>query len=134
MRADMKEVIVDIPRAGGRDRGRRRLNLTDEAAPPVRHERMRMASDHKAQRDRTAPLRRFLAAQCGRPWSKVCSEICEGADARTVLGFHLRTHAREYVDTTCTVDRDGVVWRSPRELYRRFWIDPRNGLLRRAPR
>src|SRR6185436_13965840 len=134
MRVDMKAVIVDIGRASGIDRARRRWDPADEAAPPPRHERMGMAPDRKGQRDRLAPLRRFLATQCGRPWVKVWSEICEAADARTVKGFHLRAHARAYVDATCTVDRDGVIWRTPGEEFRRYWVDPRNGLLKRAPR
>jgi hypothetical protein len=133
MRADMKEVIVDTGRAGGLPPTRRPIDVWDEDEPPVRHERMRNVTEGKAQRDRLAPLKRFLRGQVGRPWTKVWSEICAEADARTVLGFHLRTHVRDYVDVRCTVDRDGVVWRSSGR-YQPFWVDPRNGLLRREPR
>jgi hypothetical protein len=132
MRADMKEVIVDTGRVGGFPPTRRRIDVRDEDEPPVRRERMRIVKEGKAQRDRLAPLKRFLGAQVGRPWTKVWSEICAAADARTVLGFHLRTHAKGYVDVRCTLDRDGVVWRSAGR-YRPFWVDPRNGLLRREP-
>ena len=134
MRADMKEVVVDTGRAGGFPPVRPRIDVWDEDAPPLRAERMRTVTEGKAQQDRLAPLRRYLRAQVGRPWAQVWSEICAEADARTVLGFHLRTHVNGYVDTACTVDRDGVVWRSPGRHRWPFWVDPRNGLLRREAR
>ena len=134
MRADMKEVIVDTGRAGGFPPIRPPIDVWDEDEPPVRLQRMRIVKERKAQRDRLAPLRRYLRAQVGRPWANVWSEICAAADARTVLGFHLRTHVKDYVDTRCTVDGNGVVWHYAGRYGRPFWVDPRNGLLRRQPR
>jgi hypothetical protein len=134
MRADMKNVIIDTGRRGGYPRSRHRRDLTSEHRPPLLQERMRIVTDGKAQGDRLAPLRRFLRAQVGRPWAKVWSEICDQADARTVLGFHLRAHVKFYVDLGCTVDEHGVVWHSPEHYHQPFWVDPRNGLLRRRHR
>lgn len=54
-------------------------------------------------RDRLNPLRRFLEKQVGRPWDKVYSELCQGADSRNIRGFHLRSHIEDTVVLNCDV-------------------------------
>ena len=76
MREDMARVIVERPRKGGhRSRGSRRQEYEDLPA----HEGMRrpwaVRGDEKELNENLAPLRRYLARQVGRPWSKVYSEI-----------------------------------------------------------
>jgi hypothetical protein len=43
----------------------------------------------KAFRDKLAPARKWLAAQCGRPWTKVYGDLCARFDTRTVAGRHV---------------------------------------------
>ena len=39
-----------------------------------------------------APLRRYLAAQVGRPWAKVYSEIRSHVDADSAVQYHILQH------------------------------------------
>jgi hypothetical protein len=133
MRRDMGKVIIERPRIGGeRVRGpRTRRDVGDvggrAAMKPVRAER-------KIQTDLWGPLRRFVAANVGRPWSNVWSEICERADHRSVVGWHLRAHIHDLVETRPMMRGKIPVSRIGRDLWKSFYVDPRTGLLCRWPR
>lgn len=98
MRKDMKDVIVNTGRHGGSGKnkwGRHRLRMMDPEETPNRipiSRRRQYGYDSKELGDRIAPLRAYLDKQVGRPWADVWHDICEHADARTIRGFHLRSH------------------------------------------
>lgn len=73
MREDMAKVIVERPRRGasGRLKGRLRGN---RQAQPIKQGMKFLLADTKSLNENLAPLRRYLARQVGRPWSKVYSE------------------------------------------------------------
>jgi hypothetical protein len=96
----MKDLLLDTGRNGGSDRGvfsRAKVKSCDPDSLPKRLPSSRSRCGGKGQGDRLNPLRRFLKANCGRPWAKVYAEICEFADARTIRGYHLRQHVWSYV-------------------------------------
>lgn len=100
MRKDMRHLLLETGRSGGHGkeeaRRRRRLKSADPDDLPL----FMPSSRHRLGKelgDRLAPLRKFLAANCGRPWADVYREICEFADSRTIRGYHLRQHVWNFV-------------------------------------
>ena len=75
MRPDMYKVIVERPRRGKRTRPLA-IRFRNDLESPA-HLSMRAVYDHRELNENLNPLRRYLRAQVGRPWSKVFSEICE---------------------------------------------------------
>jgi len=152
MRADMKHVIIDRPRTGG-DGGKsrppkgsmRRWQRTPAEDYP-RSESMargrRYGCECKHLNEHLAPLRRWLRSNCGRSWNKVYSEICTGLTVRSATSAHVRDHAEAYVlkDTrliqgvVCDSKGEPINNGSWRWHYQPFYVDPRDGTLRQAPR
>jgi len=136
MREDMARVIVERPRNGGHNnRPGRRQEYGDLPA----HEGMRrpwaLRGDEKGLNENLAPLRRYLARQVGRPWSKVYSEIAAHLRVDSAVQQHVRDHLRDFVAVTPRRNignwhasfRGGLWWQ---ELY----VDPATGLLCRTDR
>ena len=75
--------------------------------------------------DKLSPAMRWLAAQVGRPWDKVRSELTARFDSRTVAGNHvLNDHM---LGAVVRHDDPIATWRTPDLI-----ID-RHGILRRSP-
>jgi hypothetical protein len=146
MRADMAKVIVERPRIQGRACRKpkgyaRRLLRYGEDGPPMR-EGIKACWGHgtKFLNEHLGPLRRYLDKQVGRPWDKVFSEICAHIDRNSAVQDHVRDHVQEYV-VTHVVMIDGVPCnggpgrnygaRLDGFYYRRWYVCPRTGLLRR---
>jgi hypothetical protein len=80
MRQDMQKILGDTRRSGGhckfakhrRDGARDVDDLPGRESMTIRHKR---DWDHKPKAYRSAPIRRWLEAQVGRPWDKVLSEL-----------------------------------------------------------
>ncbi len=150
MREDMHKVIVEHPRApGGKTarnvrRGKDKFNPQKDPdsylSPSTR--RKVLYRDYKTFRDYLNPLRRYIEAQCGRPWRKVYSEIRKQFGDNSTLSDHLREHIRMEV---CT-DLDAIEERlalPPKTTpylsfnrrstaWTRFYVD-RHGLLKEWP-
>ena len=143
MRSDMQKVIVERPRWGSRLPSRKTaqrvdpLRVLDEdfdsgprRAPAARHE--------KSFNEHLEPLWRFLRSNLGRPWSKVDSEIRARLDGRGVLGRHLLDHLEWEVSTRCFLEGKQVMtlglWGGRPSLVYGFYVHPKSGLLREAPR
>lgn len=73
--------------------------------------------------DKLSPVKRWLATQCGRPWSTVYSEITKRFDRRSTPGRHIMDHIQQYMR------------RSPNDPYGQFrdFIVDDNGLLQKNP-
>ena len=119
MREDMAKVVTERPRSdrsGARIRKRRKRrqnNRQDFESAPFRESTGRHRQygyEAKEFDDHLAPLRRYLAAQVGRPWDKVFSEICEHLDIKGLAGYHVvKQHLPYEVETKAYIDDDGII-------------------------
>jgi len=84
--------------------------------------------------DKLGPMYRWLAAQCGRPWNEVRSEVAKTFDTRTTAGRHIVfDHLLQSVEETPDL-RYGRYYSNPddwTQSYRRhdFYVDA-EGILR----
>lgn len=132
MREDMAKVIVERPRRQASGRLKGRLNRDLESRPAKEGMKFRLA-DTKSLNENLAPLRRYLASQVGRPWSKVYSEISANLKATNAVQQHVRDHVKDYVAVTVSDNKAG----EPMAVSRwwsvcDFYVDPRDGILKRA--
>lgn len=135
MRPDMKKVIVSRPRRGSGDK-RKDWCRYDEDAPS--RERMKAHNyENKDQTDLLGPLRKFLRTRLGRRWDDVWSEVCAHADARSLMGEHLRRHVDQYVDQLrlgpdgVLYDKYGYPFKTESHWdYKQYYVDPRDGVLK----
>lgn len=141
MRHDMKELLVEVSRVGGNDKGQSRKNnwkrgfdADDEFfdGGTNRHQMPGRNYNRKSQGDNLGPLRGFLHSRVGQKWDRVFSEICAVNDKRSMLGFHLLTHLAEYVRAPglnrtssifsryfdFVVDASGILRESPKDNWR----------------
>ncbi len=134
MREDMARVIVERPRIKPyNERKGRRQALEDLPT----HEGLRKAcavrGERKQLNENLAPLRRYLASQVGRPWSKVYAEIAAHLRVDSAVQQHVRGHLRDfvavvprrYIQGWHSLHRNGLWWQ---ELY----VDPVTKLLCRT--
>ena len=70
----------------------------NEETNGVRRKRQKYTNSH------VSPLKRFLIRNVGRHWSKVYSEVCASADARSFLGIEIRALIESFVATKCWFD------------------------------
>lgn len=143
----MHEVIIERPRYAHwrrypRQRTRNATRCRDDRGgiddtSPLR-EPMGGFYREKSLSDNLAPLRRFLRARVGQPWSKVWSEISAQLSVTSAIKKHVMDHLREYVVERVREDDEGRFW-GPDRFGRpsppsRFFVHPRTGLLAEAPR
>jgi hypothetical protein len=144
MRKDMAKVIVERPRWNSRHGhftpGRARALTDDDDTPigvrvkPTRQEKTKTLNEH------LGPLKRFLEKQVGRPWDKVYSEISVHLKATNPVQQHVRDHLDDFVAVRTRMENGKVMsqhsYAGPVPLekeWRRFYVHPRTGLLRRNP-
>ena len=135
MREDMFKVIVERPRCR-KDRPARGLRMQADLDGPIRLG-MRAGYGYRNLNENLSPLRRYLHAQVGRPWSKVYAEICTGIDRRNTVQRHIHQHLEDFIAIDVEI-RDGELVdrrRAHLSLGRLFapelYVDPRTGLIRR---
>ncbi len=147
MRADMAKVIVERPRRKGwawnKPKGyKRQLRRYHDDGPPLREGiKACWQGRTKHLNEHLSPLRRYLDKQVGRPWNKVFSEICAHIDRNSAVQDHVRDHVEDYV-AVHVILIDGVPcngqgsWTYGKPLhelaYRRWYVCPRTGLLKRV--
>jgi hypothetical protein len=137
MRSDMAKLIVERPRVGrglpfprGSVRGYCRVAIEDLP----RHQSIRRiwSGQEKSLNENLAPLRRFLLSNVGRPWNKVFSEICEHMNVKSAVQLHIWQHVKRDLVCLNPVLENGRWQRfDGYGLYQPFFVDPRNGLLRK---
>ncbi len=146
MRKDMSKVIVERPRIGrsvaGKRPGRTRA-LVDDDGEPIRAIKTAREPEGRAQKNKSLnetlnPLKRYLAANVGRPWDKVYSEISEHLKPTSTVQQHVRDHLEDFVAVRTRM-KAGQVMVTPRyggerpltEHYSLYYVHPRTGLLRK---
>jgi hypothetical protein len=136
MREDMYEVIVERPRRG-KERDAVAARLRNDFDGPMRLG-TRAGYGYRSLNENLAPLRRYLHAQIGRPWSKVFSEVCAGIGRRNTVQQHIHQHIRDFIAIDVGV-RDGRLvdlapglgfLTSGPGISQELYVDPRTGLIR----
>jgi hypothetical protein len=134
VREDMAKVIVERPRVKAfKTRKGRCRDLDDMPAREGMRRGHALRGDRKQLNENLAPLRRYLASQVGRPWSKVYSEISAHLRVDNAVQQHVRDHLTDFVAITPRRNIRG--WRSSFDSglwYQRFYVDPGTGLLCRT--
>lgn len=130
MRPDMKNVLIERPRAGWRrelksnDSIDERVLLRDARAAmhdPEALDDLNTFSFHGTGRHRQfgweakkftdllGPLKRYMLAQVGRRWDDVYSEVAATMDRRSMQGNHVFEHLFDFIYTKTKLDNDGNV-------------------------
>lgn len=142
MRKDMSKVIVERPRLGrasaGLKPGRTRALVDDDGEPLRAREPKGPARKTKNFNENLNPLKRYLAANVGRPWNKVYSEISAQLKPTSTVQQHVRDHLDDFVAVKTRM-KGGQVMTTPRfggelslERDRRlYFVHPRTGLLKK---
>jgi hypothetical protein len=87
-----------------------------------------------------APLRRYLAAQVGRPWDAVYSEIRANVDVGNAVQYHILQHLYQYIAVQTRREADGRIscqgfWGGFRLITEgELYVCPHSGLIRRVRR
>jgi len=136
MRHDMYKVIVERPRIRA-SFARSRPDPVDLDCSP-RQEGIRKRHTHRKHlNENLRPLQRYLAAQVGRPWDKVYSEMCAAIDRRNTVQQHIHQHIGDFVAIR-VVEIDGALHEDLgdgrshplRDRYgSELYVDPCSGLL-----
>lgn len=130
MREDMAKVLVERPRRGGYGGFRGRLNRDLDSLPTKQGMKYGLA-DTKSLNENLAPLRRYIARQVGRPWSKVYSEISAQIKPTNAVQQHVRDHIEDYVAVTVSCDKAGEPLNVSRWFRSYdFYVDPNDGMLK----
>ncbi|MBA4793650.1 MAG: hypothetical protein H2041_08295 [Phenylobacterium sp.] len=134
MRKDMAKVIVERPRKIDSYRRRGRY-VDDELLPKAiglrRH--VQEAGGYKMLNENLAPLQRYLSRQVGRPWNKIYAEIAEHLKPTSTVQQHVRDHLKDFVQLHPSEDVRQYPW-SRRPWFQPFYVDRRDGLLKRTDR
>lgn len=142
MRKDMSKIIVERPRVGHSRRyakpGRSRVVTDDDGDPLDAREPTRRPARTKYLNENLAPLKRYLDAQVGRPWSKVYAEIATHLRPSSTVQQHVRDHLTDFVAISTRMV-GGAVHVQPRyggpvplaEARCHFFVHPKSGLLKR---
>ncbi|PWR24522.1 hypothetical protein DKG74_06875 [Zavarzinia aquatilis] len=135
----MFKVIVERPRVGSRHAPSPKLKrLRDPGVSQIGLGRHALVGTRYAKglNENLAPLARFLRSRLGRRWDAVFSEICAGLDTRSTLKSHVRLHLDDIVLSRISIGRRGE-WLSDGRVIggtgrggRRFFVDPRDGILK----
>ena len=135
MRKDMYKVIVERPRAS-KARPTLANRMRQDFDAPTRLG-MRFGFGAPSLNENLAPLRRYLRAQVGRPWSKVFSEICANIDRRNTVQQHIHQHIDQFIATQVKVSDGQLVdysqsfsFRIGAGIYQDLYVDPVSGLIR----
>ena len=103
----MDKLLVTTPRVGsswknGEVKEHRRKSREGDYDNLPSYSSMKPKSRHwdarKQLNEYLNPLVRYLAKNCGRPWDKVYSEICENMDRRGIVQDHIFQHLFDYVE------------------------------------
>jgi hypothetical protein len=141
MRDDMRRVIITRGRffdPNCQPRKGRRKPLEELPTKRSMRRDYNESWGRKSLNDYLSPLRRYLAKQVGRPWDKVYSEICQKAGAKGTINNHLRKHVFDFVIVkprrqSCSWrDKNGVRQHTTRLWWQPFYVDERDGILKRT--
>lgn len=85
------------------------------------------------------PIRGFVHKNVGRKWDDIFSEFCAQYDRRAIINKHLFRHLLDIVERKVIIIDDELHIRSRwrcetlKEAYVDYYVDPRDGILKRNP-
>jgi len=114
----LHEEVIECGRYGGGDRNkksretglRKRKQQLERLDAFPQHESIRMSGKFNYRTsltDNLEPLERWLAAQVGRPWAKVYSELGQIIKPDSMHGMHILGHLWQYVQPKTWLDANG---------------------------
>lgn len=128
----------------------------DEDGPLGGTEHMRRPYQNirKSNSDLWGAIRRFMLSRCGRKWDDVWSEVNRDLSESDDMRAHWRVHCKIEVDEKVAVAPNGKLWRLAGRgswtfdcldrwgwplqgipgCNKRFYVDPRDGILRKTPK
>src|SRR5258708_1687591 len=101
MRSDMKKVVTERPRGGGRfktPKGQKRQRQRFKEDEQPRSERIRPRWRGKHFTDLLGPLYHYLLKQVGRKWDTIYSEIARNLPKTSVQNCHIYTHIWQFIE------------------------------------
>jgi hypothetical protein len=140
MRSDMHRVIITRPRKLESAARKGRAKPLEELPSKKGMRRgVKERDGDKSFKDLLSPLRRYLAKQVGRPWNKVYSEMKAGRRLDSVAQRHLLLHVEDFVavEPRRRIIRFGIApntWRQEHLWFQPFYVDERDGILKRTDR
>ncbi len=152
----LHEEVIECGRYGGGDRNkksretglRKRKQQLERLDAFPQHESIRMSgkiNSRTSLTDNLEPLERWLAAQVGRPWAKVYSELGQIIKPDSMHGMHIREHLWQYVQPKTWLDANGELVvperfgniRGPLTKFHTFqpdyFVHPVTGILQKTP-
>ena len=140
MRRDMDKVLCERPRQGASFERRSRYRGPLEDAPAF-ESTSRNRGGCKSLNEHLGPLRRWLRAQAGRPWSAVYSELRANISPKNAVQMHIWQHAQQYVAEHVEIV-DGkprlrqyahLAWPELSPRWTPVYVCPKTGILRLTP-
>lgn len=161
MRDDLTKVLCEQPRPRSWDKYRNYRNLDkferqyddafdDDDGEPFagvgsgyrESMKYRFGYNAKSFGEHLSPLYGLIRKNVGRKWDKVYSELKKNFDARSAAGNHIFQHLYDQLanPSETFIGDDGKVWIGPRryfgaqalrDSYYEFYVDPRDGILKR---
>ena len=121
--------VIDRPRHGGEYQRKGRPARDLESLPEKEGIRKPyQGGDRKEFSDHLGPLWGFLNTNCGKPWNKVYSKVCEMLPGNTVQGRHIRDHVTQAVFMGHDHEYSGLY--NYRARFARWYVD-KHGILRK---
>lgn len=136
MRSDMYKVIVERPRKWKRAEAHADRLRKDFDGPQFLG--MRAGYGRPALNENLNPLKGYLRAQIGRPWSKVYAEISANIDRRNAVQHHVLEHLDGMIATQVEwrhgewidLGHQSCCSRIDARLRQELYVDPRTGIIR----
>jgi hypothetical protein len=136
VRDDMFKVIVERPRKYKGDDAQAVRRRNDFDGPQFLG--IRAGYGYRSLNENLSPLRRYLCAQVGRPWSTVYGEITSRLDRRNTVQQHVYQHLDDFIAIQVEIRGDGLInlrkqyyWQGDKQISQEIYVDPRTGLIRR---
>lgn len=142
---------LDLYEFEDEDTGETRVNFADKTDTPKTRNSRPIGWDRKEFGENLNPLWRYFQKSVGRNWDAVYSEVCQKMDRRGAVSGHIFDHLWDYVvpakDVTLVEGKPhylGYTFNGSNlrpiqatgkiRSFRAFWVDPRDGKLKRAPK
>jgi hypothetical protein len=116
MRSDMDKVLVERPRRGGTNTGKRsdrrasKASLENEEGEKRQRMRVVHGDGNKELNENLNPLRRFLESRIGKKWDDVYSEIRKNNKPNSATKYHIFQHLEYMVELNPIKLKDGRVF------------------------
>lgn len=149
MREDLNKLLCERQRRGSwrsfkQVRRNKKFAIRDPENTATREGmtwRHNATSQEKDLNENLRPLEGQVRAAVGRPWDKFYSDLCKVFDKRSVINQHILGHLKDFIELDVYVTAAGVLMQankymadSPLSTSTEFYVDPRDGIIKRNRR